>query len=468
MLLALTAALAIVAQDHASLRAEPRSGATELTALSPGDLVEIRGEQAEYLKVYNYRQERGGYLKREAARPLGLTENDAPELLAVLRFLRDSRGSEALGISYGAAYLKAAPAQSLTAEPFDALARMAERLADAASGSGSQPAALTSHLQVVQQFGVRMSTFERNGRMQVCYDGELYRRVLSIKAATAEQRAHAVLGLTRPECIDPNLGPTARMALDDERRQLLELVDVRELEPALRSRVSARRAAVWAAVTFARARRQQSPAASAQRALDELLAVNPGALGEDRRAEYVDSLARVSAIRWGAEPAITQKGPLVLSTVPGETGQTCVLLQDTRRPRGAPPLSQRCTYGIVWMASAKTLPSGPAVVLSVQPLESWLELWVFHEVAGNWTIDVLSPGAEEPEQGYVEYAGFAPGTRRLLIVREVKERGRFRRRFELIRLDDLAQVRFASTPDLLRDFGNWQDVAWKRDTLSLH
>src|ERR1044072_4882850 len=149
MLFALTAALAIVAQDHAPLRTEPRSGATELTALSPGDLVEIRGEQADYLKVYNYRQERGGYLKREAARPLGLTENDATELPAVLRFLRDSRGSEALGISYGAAYLKAAPAQSLTAEPFDAIARMAERLANSASGSATPSPALASHLEVV-------------------------------------------------------------------------------------------------------------------------------------------------------------------------------------------------------------------------------------------------------------------------------------------------------------------------------
>jgi hypothetical protein len=196
--------------------------------------------------------------------------------------------------------------------------------------------------------------------------------------------------------------------------------------------------------------------------------VNPGALGDDRVGEYVDSVARVSAIRWGAEPAITQKGPLVLGTTPGEPGQTCVTLQDTRRPRGTPPLTQRCTYGIVWMASAKTIPTGPALVLSVQPLESWLELWVFHEVAGNWTVDVLSPGAVDPDQGYVEYAGFVPATRRLLIVREVKERGRFRRRFELIRLDDLAQVRFASTPDLLRDFGRSQDVAWRRDTLSLH
>jgi hypothetical protein len=29
-------------------------------------------------------------------------------------------------------------------------------------------------------------------------------------------------------------------------------------------------------------------------------------------------------------------------------------------------------------------------------------------------------------------------------------------------------VRQASNPDLLRDFGRWQDVAWRRDTLALH
>ena len=462
-ILALAAALAIVAQDDASLRASPQSGATVLTALSQGDVIEVRGEQAEYLKVYNYRQERGGYLRREVARPLGLTETDAPALLAVLRFLRESRGSEALGISYGAAYIKAVPVQSLTAEPFDAIARMAERLANVASGNGSQ--ALAAHLQVVEQFGVHMRSFEHSGRMQVCYDGELFRRVLSMTSASAEQRAHAVLGLTRPDCIDPNLGPTARMALDQERRQLLEQIDVSPLSASLRSRVSARRASVLASVSFAQARRRESPAPAAQRALDELLAANPNDLGEDRRAEYVDAVARVSAIRWAAEPAITQKGPLVLNTAPGETGQTCVTLADTRQSQ---ELTRRCTYGIPWMASAKTIPSGPAIVLAVQPLESWLELWVFHELAGNWRVDVLSPGAEEPELGYVEYAGFAPETRRLLIVREVKERGRFRRRFELLRLDDLAQVRFASTPDLLRDFGRWQDVAWKRDTLSLH
>ena len=80
---------------------------------------------------------RAGRILARAMRPgrSSSTEAAAPELLAVLRFLRESPGSEALGISYGAAYLKAVPPRALTAEPFDAIAQMAERLADQASGS---------------------------------------------------------------------------------------------------------------------------------------------------------------------------------------------------------------------------------------------------------------------------------------------------------------------------------------------
>ena len=139
MILALTATIAIVVLDHTSLRAAPRSAATELTALSQGDVVEVRGERAGYLKVYDYHRERGGYLRSESVRPVALTETAAPELLAVLRFLRGTPGSETLGISYGAAYLKAAAVRSLTAEPFDAIAQMAERLADEPRGARAAP-----------------------------------------------------------------------------------------------------------------------------------------------------------------------------------------------------------------------------------------------------------------------------------------------------------------------------------------
>jgi hypothetical protein len=466
VLLTLAAALAIVVQDRTPLRAAPGPRATELTTLWQGEVLEVRDARAGYLKVYDYRRERGGYVKTEAVRAISLNESEAPALLAILRFLRDSAGSEALGISYGAAYLKAAPAGALTAEPLDAIARMAERLADAASGNGVRHADVAAHLEVVAQFGIQMHSFDRNGHMQVCYDGELYRQVLSLPHASIEERAHAALGLTRPDCIDPGLGILQRALLDEERHELLERIEEGPLSAMMRSRLHARRATVWAAVAYEEARRGQPPGAAAQRALAELVAVHPQELGEDHRAEYLDALVRVGAIRWAAVIPKSQVGSLLLTTQPGKPGQTCLVLAETQRP--ASPVFTRCTYGIVWTASAQSIARGRALVLAVQPLESWRELWVFHQSAGGWTVDVLSPGADDPETGYVEFAGFAPGTERLLIVREVKDRGRFHRRFEELRLEDLIPVKQASSPELLADFGRWQDPSWRRDTLALH
>jgi hypothetical protein len=466
VILAVVGTLAIVIQDHAALRTAPRSSTTELTRLWQGDVLEIRSEHAGYLKVYDYRRERGGYLRGDSAQPIELSETAAPELLAVLRFLRGSPGSEALGISYGAAYLKAAPSQAITAEPFDAIAQMAERLADQASGSADHLTEFAPHLEVAEKLGVRMRDFERNGRMQVCYDGELYRRVLTFPGARPEERARAVLGLTRPDCIDPDLGPVPRASVDIERSQLLEQVKEGELNAMTRSRLHARRATVWASLAYEQDRRHEPADAAAGRARAELLAVDSAELGDDRRPEYVDAVLRVSAIRWAGELPAPQPGRLTLSAALGGPGQTCVALEDANQPRAA--IVRRCTYGIVRMASIQRIPQGPALVLAVQPLESWRELWVFHEKAGSWTVDVLSPGLDNPEEGYVDFAGYAPGTRRLLIAKELKDRGRFRRSFEELRLDDLAPVRQASSPELLRDFGRWQDVAWRRDTLALH
>jgi hypothetical protein len=343
---------------------------------------------------------------------------------------------------------------------------MAERLADTASGSGTQATSVAARLEVVSQFGVRMRSFERNGRMRVCYDGELFRSVLTQPGATAEQRAHAVLALTRSDCIEPDTSLTARAALDEERRDLLERVQDTNLTPVTRSRLRARRAAVWSAIAFAQARHGQPAAPAAQRALAELTAIHPADLGETYQSEYADAVLRVSAIRWATSAAVGI--PAGLTLAPGtEPGQTCLTLEDSRPQRPKTTLARRCTFGVIWLASAQAIPQAQALVLSVQPLESWRELWVFHQIAGKWLVDVISPGLDEPDEGYVEYAGFAPGTSRILLVREVKERARFRRWFEEVRLDDLVLVRQASTPELLRDFGRWQDVRWRRDTLAL-
>jgi hypothetical protein len=467
VILALAAALAIVVQDRAALRTAPKATAPELIALPQGELLELRGEHAGYLKVYDYRRERGGFLRADSARLIGLEPADAPELLAVLRFLRDTPGSEALGISYGAAYLRAAPRGTPTAEPLDAIARMAERLADQASGVGPRRAGAATRLEVVEGLGVHLRTLEREGRMQVCYDGEFFRRVLSLSDASPEQRAAAALGLTRSECIDPQSGPLQRASLDGERQRVLDAVADTGLSALTRARLHARRAAVLASIAWEQARAGAPCTEAARRALAELRAVHPDELGDDRRDEYRDALVRVAAIRWAAGSATPLNGSLQLRTSPGEPGQTCVELVALRHERET-SLVRRCTYGIVWTGSARAIPQAPALALAVQPLESWRELWLFHETAGTWSIDVVSPGLDEPLAGYAEFAGFVPATRRVLVVRELREHGGIRRHFEELRLDDLALLRQATAPELLADFGRWQDPDWRRDTLALH
>ena len=463
-MLALTAALAIVASDHTALRAAPRPNAAELATLWQGDVVEVRGADAGYLHVYNYRRERGGYLQREGVHTIEVNAAAAPELLAVLRFLRETPGSEALGISYGAAYLRAAPPRELNAEALASIARLAERLADRASAHG-QRADVAAHLEVVEQFGVHMRAFEHGGHVQLCYDGELDRRLLALPGALPQQRAEAALALTRPDCIDPDLTPRVRASVDEQRREILE-VSENGLDLLTRSRLRARRAAVWAALAWGEARRGEPAGAAAQRALDQLVAVRSEDFGSERHAEYLDALLRVAAIRWAAN-SVAPAGRLTLRTSAGEPGQTCLAVVKTPAA-GSEALTHRCTYGVVWPGSAQVIADSQALVVAVQPLEGWRELWLFHARGGVWGVDVVSPGAVDPEEGYAEFAGFAAASRRLLIVREFKDHGRFRRSFEELRLDDLVVVRQASTPELLRDFGRWQDLSWRRDTLALH
>jgi len=60
-----------------------------------------------------------------------------------------------------------------------------------------------------------------------------------------------------------------------------------------------------------------------------------------------------------------------------------------------------------------------------------------------------------------------PGGTQVLVAREARGEGRYRRNFELVRLDTLATVRQAGDPGLLGAFQRWQDPSWRRQTLSL-
>jgi len=104
----------------------------------------------------------------------------------------------------------------------------------------------------------------------------------------------------------------------------------------------------------------------------------------------------------------------------------------------------------------------------VQPLDGWRELWLFHLVAGaGWQIDVLPPADDASGLGYVEFAGWVPGTQKLLVAREARVNGRYSQSFEVLDGHTLAVLRRADRPGSLSTFYRWQDPAWKRATVSL-
>src|SRR5262249_34474055 len=156
-------------------------------------------------------------------------------------------------IGFTAAYIQAAPAAMLRSEAgieaLDALGTFADRLARRASSGSAHnkeaAAILSAHLDVAARYGVRFSNHERADRMQICYDGDAFRRVLAMQSS-AEQRARAALALTRQECVSPDLGPLERNRVDEQRAEVLDRVDASALPAFMTNRVLMRRAAVWA------------------------------------------------------------------------------------------------------------------------------------------------------------------------------------------------------------------------------
>lgn len=460
-------AAAIVVQDAIALRAAAKDSSPLQATLWQGEMLEVRGERQDYLQVYDHRRERGGYVRASQVRRVGFAAADAPELLSVVRFLRETPGAEALGIAYVAAYLKAAPGEAITSEPFFALGTMAERLARRASSrrAKADDATIAAHLEVAASLGVAIASRERDGRMLLCYDGEAYRRVLALPSSDVE-RAQAALALTRPECIAPDLTPAQRYDHDAWRIAVLAQAPRQNLPEHLKNRLRLRSAGVQASYAFARVRRGEDAQEAASLALQELASVNKMELAEEDANAYAEAAVRVGASRWGAAAAPVAVSGLRVATSAGEPGETCVALVDAKHGEKT-PLARRCTYGLVWNASASANAAGTALALAVQPLDAWRELWVFQRDGDAWRIDVLPPGVDAPELGYVEFAGWVPGKAQMLAAREVRVDGRFRRTFEVVDLATLAVEKKVDDPASLSVFYRSQDAAWKRQTVAL-
>ena len=196
--------------------------------------------------------------------------------------------------------------------------------------------------------------------------------------------------------------------------------------------------------------------------------MNKSELADADMAIYSDAAIRVGASRWAAVPVVApaQPGKLAVLTAPGQPGETCVSLVDAKHDQKN-PLLKRCTYGVVWTASARANREGTALVLAVQPLDNWRELWVFRQGVEGWSVDVLPPGVDSPNLGYVEFAGWVPGSAQMLAAREIKIDGRYKRTYELLNTSTLAVEKQADKPDNLSAFYRWQDPLWKAQTVSL-
>jgi hypothetical protein len=282
------------------------------------------------------------------------------------------------------------------------------------------------------------------------------------------QRARAALALTRAECTSAELRPEERRRVDQWRGEVLDRVDAAALPAHLRNRILMRRAALWAGLAYLQARKGEPAQASAHRALAALADVDKAKFGDDDARAYNDSAMQVGASRWGAVPAapsVDDKRPRI-ATAPGPSGETCVLLVDGKNDARR-PLARRCTYGMVWTASARLNREGSALALAVQPTAAWRELWIFRRSPNGWSVRVLPPAATTPHIGYAEFAGWVPGGNRMLVAREARGDGRYRHSFEIVRLDTLATVSHGTEASSLREFQRWQDASWKSGTVSL-
>ena len=470
----------LVLRDQTSLRSAPSDSSQVHAVLSAGDLMEVRGARLDYLQVYDHKRERAGFVRASSIKRLSMSTDEAPELATVVQFLHNHVGSESLGIAYAAAFLKVASPNQRNSKTgidvLDALGSMADRLAQRASTATAQTKGpdtnIAAHLDVVQRYGVGFNTFERDGRIQVCYDADASRQVL-VMPASNEQKVRAVLAITLAQCTNPNQRLLEIMAQEKRHVDLLDALNLTEVPDYLRNRVYLRKAAAASTLVFKQAQNIQPQAVQVTGlgAINTLALVNKAELSDSDQASNHDAGIRVGAIRWAGVDVQAQslKGGLDLSTAQGQPGETCVTLSRAKQSTVS-SLVKKCTYGVIWMQSASVNSAATVLTLAVQPLAGWRELWVFRQVGDAWAIDVLPPSRQNPnfsaqDIGYIEFAGFTPDG--LLVASESRVQGRYKRSFEVLSLADYSVKKQASDPSLLSAFQKWQNVVWKKTTISL-
>ncbi len=463
-MLPLAVTAAIVVGDHVAMRATSERTSAQQAVLWRGDWLEVRGDKKGWLKVWDHRHERGGWVLARNVKSIVLEEASAPAVRAIVEFLRDTPGQESLGIAYAAIYLKVAPKGSIDASILISVGSMAERLAHRASTAAPGDSSAAEQLEVARSWGIVLQSVEQPDGAHICYDGAAFHGGLALAPGPTDA-ATAILALTEPGCEPRGLGATARVARDEARLALLDRVSPTRLDPTIGNQIRIRSAEIGAQLAWATARRGDLTGAArrAEQAFAMLARVDKEELAEDDAPLYAAAAVGVATSRWASLPALPITG-LSLKVGDGEPGETCVTLV----PKQGASSEAKCTHGQVWAASLRASSDRTAAVIAVEPLPGWLELWMFRRGEdGGWMIDVLAPNTDGPDRGYVELAGFSPDGGHALLVRESRMGGVVRRSFEAITIGTLAVDRQSSNLGGLGVARRWASAEWRQRTLAL-
>lgn len=458
------ASTGLVLQDQTALRAAPKEAAPLLTPLWRGEALELRGQRGDWLQVWDPYRQRGGYVRQAAVMPLPDGEASVPELAAQLRLVRQQPGAEALGLGLAAALVERASPAWLAgaggAELLEGLVTQQERLAARANSPGAssnQQAAASAHVDVAARYDHPLRSLARvDGSQWLCPAEEPARLLRGHPAASPAQKLQAALQLTRPDCIAADTPAIELPALHARRAQWLDGIGLHELTPQQRNRLLLRRAGVQASLAFARRASSDARGAAAE-ALTAWTQLIPAELTEDDAPAVREAALRIAPMRWLSRPGtstLPSFGGMSLSLQAGGPGETCLVGLDRD---GKTERLHRCSHGLIHTASARLTPGGRSLMLAVQPLDGWTELW---RVAADGSVQVLPPSTEAPGLGAAELAGFQGG--QILVAREAEAGGKVLRRFEVYgpELDGSPQ-RWSGEAGLLGAFQRGTDAAWK-------
>jgi hypothetical protein len=472
-----SAEIAIVADAPVPLRASPRAAAPVQAQLWRGDLLEVRGSVPGYLRVYDHRRERPGFVRPTQVRRARLEPGSLPALTALALFFRDQSGSEELGIAYASlarALLPAARPGDPPGDPLDdALAVMADRLARRASQQRAAPdASLAQALDVVAAHGIKLLALERDGHIIYCSDGAAELRALS--RGDANERVRAALLLTHPRCGDSSLPLAQQAAWSEWRAQIAGRAEPADALPELGMKLRLRRAEIDSQLAFTRSLNPEdgARAAEAARAAEhEFLLADRAQLAEEDQPLFDESEIRVAASRWAgpapADDAFEAGGYRVQLSSRGVE----LFSSSQRCAEQCAPLLTVQSGARPWVHSLEVAPDGSALSLLAQPLAAWTELWIFHRVKQNgtqrWVRTVLVPAAVDPGIGSIECAGFTPHGKSVLLLREAMIAGKLQRRFQELSLSSLRVLAQSDRAGSLRAFNRYASPAWRERTTAL-